>query len=365
MSNKFCKLLSNGYKIDVVVDKLLWSPCCLYSKKTPLLDKEAFQQALDYSSKATDWLPECRICQNMEQAGQTPRQTSSNRIPVDLEVGKCGSIELSFDTKCNAACLSCGSWASSTWRKYDYKHNLNDHGPETDRSDDLLQTIIDNVNLDDVRHIYVLGGEPFFGNSNLKFLKHLHKTHNNLNEIVLKYQTNGSITPDPEVIELWSAFKQVEVSVSMDGVGKRFDYLRWPLKWHRVEKNIEFLLKNTNVMFEFNATISPFSILYFDEIEQWVSTAIPRSRILNQDKIVRLNRCFNPLNLNTVTVDFAHDLIKKYGADHALSGIINTIGIGAEYKSMFEYIGNHDQLRRLNWRETFPEVVSYYKDILP
>jgi sulfatase maturation enzyme AslB (radical SAM superfamily) len=363
MSNKFCKLLSNGYKIDVVVDKLLWSPCCLYSKKTPLLDQKAFQSALEYSSNATGWLPECNVCKNMEQAGQTPRQTSSARIARDLAVGECGSIELSFDTKCNAACLSCGAWASSTWRKYDYKHQLNDHGPEIDRSDELLQQIINNINLDNVQHIYILGGEPFFSSSNLKFLQHLHKNHTNLNEIVLKYQTNGSVTPEPEVIELWGAFKQVEVSFSIDGVGERFDYLRWPLKWDRVEKNIKYLLEATNVKFEFNATISPLSILYFNEIEKWVSGIVPKSRILNQNMIVRPNRCFNPLNLDRVTPELGQAIIKKYGADHLLSGIINNIGIGADYDSMFEYINTHDQLRRLNWRTTFPDILPYYKDM--
>ena len=361
MSNEFCKLLSNAYKIDVVVDKLLWSPCCLYSKKTPLLDKKEFQQALTYTSSAKTWLPECGKCRTMEQAGQTPRLTGSNRIPEDLEIGECGMIELSFDTKCNAACLSCGGWASSTWRKYDYKHGLNDHGPEIDRSDELLQQLIDNINLDKVNFIFILGGEPFFSSSNLKFLRHLKATHRNLSQVTLKYQTNGSVIPEPEVIELWSLFKRVEVSLSIDGVGERFNYLRWPLKWHRSENTMRYLLDSTNVIFEFNATVSPFSILYIDEIERWVEATFPKNRLSNPNEFVRPNRCFDPLDLNKITKEMANAVVGKYGAEHKLSKIVNTIGIGVDPKTMFDYVNQHDQLRRLSWVKTFPAMVKYYE----
>jgi hypothetical protein len=126
MANTFCRQLSNGYKINVHGDKLTWSPCCFYSKKTDMSNPVELKRDMEYAHNATGWLPECSTCKTMEESGVDilkPRLNANHIISADSVIGDCVNLEISFDTKCNAACLSCGSYCSTTWAKFEKKHN--------------------------------------------------------------------------------------------------------------------------------------------------------------------------------------------------------------------------------------------------
>ncbi len=366
MSNKFCRHLSNGYKLDLTWDNTtLWSPCCYYTKKVPLLDKEVFEKELAYTSNATGWLPECELCRKMEdsQAGDqvSPRLSSFKRIPVDLDNGSCGNLELSFDAKCNAACLSCGSYISDTWKKYEYKHGLKDIGPIVNHAAKLTDQLINTVKLDQLNELYILGGEPFYSDTGNTVLRHLHKTHRNIGNIKLRYQTNGSLIPDDETRELWKGFKSVEISMSIDGVKNHFNYLRWPLKWHRVERTIDNLVATTDVILRINATISPLNLLYFQDLEDWAFSKIPKDRLKWPDAPVRPNRCMGIMDLNKTPRRLRQQIKRIYGDDHRLSKIFTNLELDPNYKVMFDYIEKHDKIRRLDWQNVFPEILEYFK----
>ena len=370
MSNTFCRHLSNGFKIDVTWDnQLLWSPCCYYSKKVPLLDQAAFEKELARTSAATDWLPECRLCQQMEASNVglqvSPRLASFNRITQDnLDAGVCASLEISIDPKCNAACLSCGSYISDTWKKYEYRHGIKDIGIITNHGPKLTDQLIGAVALDHLEELYILGGEPFYSTSGNQMLRHLHQTHTDIGRIKLRYQTNGSIVPDDETKELWKGFKSVEISFSLDGIGRRFEYLRWPLKWHRVERTVANLLETTTATLSVNATISPLNVWYFQELEDWTRATIPKNRLKWPDSPIRPNRCLGPLDLAFTPQTLRDDIQARYGADHKLTKIFSNLEINTDYRRMFDYIEQHDPLRRLDWQKTFPDIIPHYKDIV-
>lgn len=366
MSNKFCRNLSNGYKIDLKWDNtLLWSPCCYYTKKTSLSDKEAFEKELTYASSATGWLPECRVCQQMESsnAGEmlSPRLASFRRVPPELDVGVCGHLELSFDSKCNAACLSCGSFNSDTWKKYEYKHGIRDIGPIINRADMLADQIIETIPLDQMGELYILGGEPFYSDSGNKILRHLRTTHPDISKVVLRYQTNGSMVPNEETKALWDGFRSVELSLSLDGIGERFEYLRWPLRWSQVEKTVASLVETTDAVLSINATISPLNVLYFQELNDWANATLPADRIKWPGIPVRPNRCFGTLDLNKTPIKMRAQIREMYDVDSPLVKIFNNLEVDIERQKMFEYINLHDRLRSLDWKKTFPDVVKYYE----
>jgi organic radical activating enzyme len=366
MSNTFCRLLSNGYKINLNRNHLEWRPCCHYLKTTPLLNQQQFKAALEYTSSATTWLPECSQCRQMEEStvpGLSPRLISFRKIPNDMPAGACGALEINIDLICNAACLSCSGAASSTWKKYEHKHGLTNHVLKQDstNAEKAFADLINTVDMSLVQDVFVLGGEPFYGDNNLHLLKHLHQVHPNLDQVTLRYQTNGSIIPEAEVLELWKSFKNVVISLSIDGIGDRFNYLRWPLKWHRVEKTVDFILSLTNASLTVNATVSPLNVLYFDEIETWVKNTIPKDRIQQRlYSLVRPNRCLYQMDLNLTTPELRQAVVDKYGQDHSVSKMFSNLEINTNCNDMFNHVNKHDRLRRLDWKQTFPGVVKYY-----
>lgn len=363
MSNKFCRLLSNGYKINVEGQNLLWSPCCFYSKKTPLLDTVKFKQELDYTSSATDWLPECATCRQMESTGVVglaPRLGSFRKVPEDVDNGVCVALELSFDRKCNAACLSCGSYCSTTWSKYEFKHQLINYKTDNNPADKLLNQLVSAVPMDQLREVFILGGEPLYSDLNVQFLQHLNAVHPDLTKVRLYYQSNGSIFPSAEVLSLISKFGRIDFGLSIDGIGERFNYLRWPLKWNRVEQNVRKLLEISNAKFYVNATVSPLNLLYIDEIINWYDSTIPVERRIWPDRSIRVNRSTGKLDLNCSSNELKAQAVDHYGNDHVISHVLSGINELGNYRQMFDYIETHDVIRKLDWRKTFPEVAQYY-----
>ena len=90
MANTFCRQLSNGYKINVQGDKLLWSPCCFYSKKTDVSNLVELKKDMEYAHNATGWLPECNTCKTMEESGVDilkPRLNANHIISADSVTG--------------------------------------------------------------------------------------------------------------------------------------------------------------------------------------------------------------------------------------------------------------------------------------
>ena len=368
MSNTFCRALSNAYRVSIVGDELSYLPCCFYDhiKSIKLLDRTAFEERLAYNSAATTWLPECNQCRWMERVDKTqsPRLKSFIRIPEDVENGACVDLEVHCDINCNAACLSCSGGNSTTWRKYDHKHGLFDYGPE-DRSAKLVQQLIDTVPMDQLRTLYIFGGEPFYSNTHLRIIEQVLKVHPDPSKIVLTYQTNGSLFPGEEIQALWNRFKKVLINVSIDGTHDQFEYLRWPLKWSRLENTVSQFLTKTNVFFNFNCTVSPLNVLYFQNTVNWVESNIPKSRLISPDHPVRAGYCYDPMDLSLSTQELRNACLEKYGDDHVISKMLKNLSVGnnQEIINMLSYIQKHDVLRQTDWRKTFPDVVAFYKKI--
>lgn len=390
MANQFCRQLSNGYKINVHDDTLYWSPCCFYSKRVNMYDTETWQREMEYARNATGWIPECNSCKQLEETGVDmlrPRIQSMNWIPENSIDGDVVNLELSFDTKCNAACMSCGSYCSTTWQKFEEEHNITLHKspiqfklnnrverimaemkykitlPEdaNDVSDVLFAKLTSLLKLDKLRNIFILGGEPFYTKSHIKMLRLLDEVHPDLSQVTLRYQTNGSIYPNKEVLEHWKNYKLIVYGVSFDDIGERFDYLRWPLKWDQCSHNLIRLLNETNVGLHVNATLSPFNIYYYDELHNWLYDNVGiYNRLRTLDAKPRPNPCMGDMDLRYTSPKLREKILKKYGEDHDLAKVLKDLDYWKNHHHMFNYVEKIDKLRGLDWRKVFPDIIDCY-----
>jgi hypothetical protein len=84
--------------------------------------------------------------------------------------------------------------------------------------------------------LYFAGGEPLLIKEHKVFLLEI-IARGYAGQISLRYNTNGILVND-EIIEIWSQFRKVKVGVSLDGIGPRGEYIRYPLDWKEVESNL-------------------------------------------------------------------------------------------------------------------------------
>jgi hypothetical protein len=93
--------------------------------------------------------------------------------------------------------------------------------------------------------------------------------NNHAQHIRIKYNTNGTRLPTEQLL-FWSKFKAVELNISVDGIGKQFEYLRFPAKWDELNSNVRFYqnLRNNvpNLELTIITTVSILNIGYIEEI---------------------------------------------------------------------------------------------------
>ena len=124
---------------------------------------------------------------------------------------------------------------------------------------------------DKIEHLYLIGGEPMMIQRHFKFLEECVDSGDS-KHMVLQYDTNLTNLPQ-KVMEYWKEFKTLEIGFSIDGMGKQLEYMRNPVKWDHILKNIHkleaFAKENSNVKLTDSVTVSVYNILHILDYIEW------------------------------------------------------------------------------------------------
>lgn len=168
-------------------------------------------------------------------------------IPFNLQY-----IDLRLGNTCNLKCVMCSPHDSSSWvpdhkkiypalnsvliknqMAWDSKE-FNNNWYENPKFWEEIYSQIHNI-----KQIYFAGGEPLLIKEHTIFLEEIIK-RGYADKIVLRYNTNGTLISQ-KFLDLWKHFCKVKIAVSLDGIGSRGDYIRYPLDWQVVEQNLKLL----------------------------------------------------------------------------------------------------------------------------
>ena len=399
MSNKHCRFLSNQYTLSTYeLGRIRYRPCCHYNGETIFLDdRENYLKKKEYLHTAEQWIPECQTCKHMESAGSKAvayRAWSFSRVPQDYDHDACVSLDISLDLECNAACIICGPHTSSLWAKLDKgKQQAMDHPAyemtqinpldqtekfnklfsikleptDTAGSDLYLRQIIKYIPLDKLEMVLIKGGEPLLTNFHRKLLKHIVSVHPDPKKIIVRYNTNTSVFPDAEILELWKKFKEIRLNLSLDAIGERFNYIRWPLKWDEVEKNVERFINETDAKFIIQCTTNPLNVLYHNELQTWATKIIPDDRLISTELgRITNSRCYGKLDTANIPDTMKIKIVDLYEPEH---NIIKLLKVFTEtsvenVRSMIDFLDYQDNIRKTNWRKVFPETVDFFETFI-
>jgi radical SAM protein with 4Fe4S-binding SPASM domain len=159
----------------------------------------------------------------------------------EMKTSKLKYIDFRFSNHCNQACITCGHSLSSSWYDLLQKLNMPTNAPKfIEPTDDKIAYQLIDDNLDSITNIYFAGGEPMLSKYHWYTLDKLIEL-DRAKEIDLEYSTNCSTLKykDKDVLEYWKMFKSVTIMASIDDVGERFNYIRWPAKWDSVSQNLK------------------------------------------------------------------------------------------------------------------------------
>ena len=183
---------------------------------------------------------------------------------IDGKLDRILILKLYTSNICNATCVSCDPIASSSWSQL--MHRMYPIVPLKKYKLVDLEKVKDKVDFKELKMLNFVGGEPLYEKKNFEFLEYLCSTGNT--DLFISMVTNGSVKLTNKQKQILSKFKNINFSVSIDGTESVFEYLRYPLKWDELNKNLEFFREISNNISS-NYTLSNLNILYHTTTVEW------------------------------------------------------------------------------------------------
>jgi len=247
-------------------------------------------------------------------------------------------IKLTTSNLCNGTCVTCNSQLSSAWAALE--------GASTQyRSMDLAALSVD---WSKIVSLSFVGGEPFLERKNFELLQKLIDMGNTA--CLVSFVTNGSIALSNRQLSVLEQFSNINICVSIDGVGKSFEYMRFPFKWDLLESNIR-LFKTIAKHVSVSCMISNLNIYYYSDLVRFFKD----NQLHYLCKSINDPAMFSPANLT----NSAKQTVLQHNSEYAdeVRGFLNLHDFNQTlYQAMLNELQRQDQLKRIRLADYMPAV---------
>ena len=381
--NTFC--VAPWFGLYVGANKKI-SPCCKFGSSHYAYNEiEEYWQSVHLSEVRRDLLNgiknhDCSKCWKDEEKGGDSLRLISNRtigrmVDISLleqiknpKLSHIKSFELTLGNLCNLKCVMCNPGLSSQLLaevnlnqglKKNFKGNYNQKDYDWPKSDEFVQWC--EKYLPQSIHIKFTGGEPFI----IPWIQNvIDKIPNEQKKkCVLHFTTNLTIV-NLGLFENFRHFKEVWLSVSVEGIKETHEYLRFGHKWQTLETNLRSIqeMNIPNLILKINhvvQTASYHSIIpmteYFDkkqlEIHPILLTQPAHFHISSltthaKQKFIDDTSDYRGYNSNFI------NFVRLASKEHMEQNVKGT-------KDCIEYLSHFDKARRNNYQKIIP-----YKNLI-
>lgn len=317
----------------------------------------------------------CQRCWDEEASGSLSKRLRDNET-YNFSDESLRIVELNLGTTCNLKCRTCSPWASSQWNKEFLLLNKW-HGPK-EEYDAMLRNL--NHSYDDdslfwnefkdklstIEHIDMYGGEPFMVKKQWELLQYSIDQGYSKNQ-VLHFNTNGTQFDDDK-INILKEFKHVDISISIDGIDKQFEYQRHPAKWNEVLLNLT-KFKECSVKYNWSltacVTVTNHNIFNLDYTLQYLYDfgIPPYANFLHEPSF------YNIKNLRSDIKDLLTEKFSNIDTTRELKYWLDTVvsymnSSPTEHYQWIEFqntVMKLDEIRNERFEEVFPE---YYREVV-
>ena len=274
------------------------------------------------------------------------------------------SLHLEQSLVCNLKCISCSSKYSSSWNG---EYQLFDPDFPLVRLKKNPETIWQNLDLRHIKKLHFTGGEPLLNRDNKKILQHLDKL-GVLPDLMISYNTNGTVIPDAETLELWKRCRFVRLFFSLDGIGSTFEFTRFTASWSEVQDNIQYFksLNDICILIEVSAIIGVHNIFNMPDFFRWWEEHCQFGSQGDPSQI--FVRCIEPISYGGQVLDLKHltknqalsalDMLYSLSKYPGVNDVIDYIKQNSQPDNAWvDYLDRLSTLRKINWRTLLsPEI---------
>ena len=282
-------------------------------------------------------------------------------------------FDVRFSNICNMKCRTCGAEFSSQWAQEMKQHEavskdyrIINHADSTGKLLDEIKEQVENIDL-----AYFAGGEPLITEEHYIILEEMIRKGVNKN-ITLRYNTNMSNFKYKKynVLDLWSRFKRVEISASIDHYGERAEYIRHGTDWAVVESNLKSIRNLDYIDYQYNTVLSVFN---YATLDQFYNYLIDKDLLRKKD-MISIYRALTPTyysatilpkeikSESTTKLKKLYDFMISndwYQAMHIQDAIKFTNQSDnwlAERENFWHHTKRRDTIRNENFLNVFPEL---------
>lgn len=187
-----------------------------------------------------------------------------------------GYVDIRLSNLCNLGCRMCCSDASSQiqndpvhsqWSPYNGPQaQPGSNTAELNDSDSPVLTELKTF--EGLYNIQLAGGEPTVNKAQVAWLTSLAQSGAAKN-IDLSLWTNFT-TSNRSIFNVIGEFRNIVMVLSLDGTGPTYDYIRWPGKWHMIERNLEYLAKfRSKIQLRLNCVVQAYNVDNVTDLCEW------------------------------------------------------------------------------------------------
>jgi len=341
--------------------------------------KNIRQQFLDGEEPAI-----CTSCFTTERNnGRSDRMNFNDRYPFlkpNVETGNQYGSPIDLDIRpgnlCNLKCRMCGPESSSQLEKerLQYKELFGDYSSKVYQPDGIFsEKNIDFLlkNADKGDHIKFLGGEPTIMPEVSDILDNLIENDKSHINVMITTNCTNSIKSFTDKL---NKFSNLSFNYSVDGTDKVVEYIRNPVKFKTIEKNMKLYHKMTtyaenNISFAFQA----YNLFNLYDTIKWAADLGVRVIPVEVEYPQWCSVLSVPKKIRDAELDRTKQLMlndNKYAEwiTHPLSNIISTIDRiledDREYpvKNLAEMTWKFDTARNQHIKDFIPEVWKIVKE---
>ena len=296
-----------------------------------------------------EWPDACIKCAEQEEAGLESMRTKVKEDGTRYVRNHFGPglshWDLRFGNSCNLRCISCFHLSSSSLAEEAIamqKAGVQPlHMPLLDEPNFnwvTEETLKHFENVPDMKEVYLTGGEPMMVKHLPGFLDRLDPT------VCVRFNTNGTLW-NPKVSKILKKFRTVIMSMSIDAVDHKIDYIRHGSDWDIISENTQRYAEFCTV--DVTPTTSVLNAIYDDEIREYCAK--------NRFKIYD-NLLITPTWLHVKNAP--DELKKKFTGNIAKWADVDA---DPEWQNKFrEYITKLDNFRGMHIKDYLPEVAKAY-----
>lgn len=324
---------------------------------------------------------ECELCYSREALGNSSIRHYKNDLffrqneveTFDTEAVEIHNMELQLGNLCQLRCIICSPERSIKIQGFsDFNHTKFNTIPirrhdyyDWHEDESIILKLAEQCN--QAKELFLNGGEPLLVKAHNQLLSKLIEL-DYAKDISLKYATNGLLIRQ-EHVDLRKHFKHIELSLSIDDIGDRYHFVRYPGNWDKLKEKLDFVkmiheqkMLNEKSFITIYVVINLLNYLYIDEFIDYFSENYPfiyliLSTIQYPDQLSPFNL---PSDLKKQIGLSAIDKIRKHNLDSRMEVEIQMIMDSTDNPKLLddgiEFVNNFAEYYKLDLPNTFSRL---------